>query len=72
MVRKNENVFFHKHFLNMDISFNSQYKALKFETCIYGLQMEGSVSQFCYLGPSFYSMQCRNLYRKKWLKVTLF
>ena len=45
MVRKNENVFFHKHFLNMDISFNSQYNALKFETCIYGLQMEGSVSQ---------------------------
>ena len=62
MVRKYENVFFHKLFLNMDISFNSQYKALKFETCIYGLQMEGSVSQNFDLGPSCFSMKCRNLY----------
>ena len=62
MVRKNETVFFHKHFLNMDISFNSQYKALKFETCIYELQMEESVSQNFDLGPSLYSMKGRNLY----------
>ena len=62
MVRKYENVFFHKLFLNMDISFNSQYKALKFETCIYGFQMEGSMSQNFDLGPSFLSTKCRNLY----------
>ena len=62
MAKKNENVFFHKHFLNMDISFNIQYKALRFETCIYGLEMEGSMSQNFDLCPSFCSMKCRNLY----------
>ena len=36
-VRKNENVFFHKHFLNMDISLNNLYKALKCSACIHHL-----------------------------------
>ena len=40
IVRKNDNVFFHKHFLNMDISLNIPYNAFKFETYINEIQMQ--------------------------------
>ena len=30
IVRKDENVFFHKHFLNMDFPLNIPYNAFKF------------------------------------------
>ena len=33
---------------------------------------EGSMSQFVYLGPSFYFMLCRKKYLKKVPKVTRF
>ena len=49
IVRKKENVFFHKHFLNMDFSLNIQdpYKAFKLKKCIYGMWMRGKlVSKF--------------------------
>ena len=61
MVRKIKNVIFHGHFFNMDISLPIAYKQLKFSTSIYEIQMQGSVSQFFDLGPSFYFIKCRNL-----------
>ena len=60
MVRQNENVIFHEHFLNIDISLTVSYKPFKFSRCIYEIQMQRSFSQFCYLGPSFDFMKCRN------------
>ena len=35
LVRKKENVYFYKHFSNMDISLNIQFKALRFSTYTY-------------------------------------
>ena len=61
-VRKNENVFFHKHLLNMDISLNNLYKALKCSACIHEIWKQGSMSQDFDLGPRFYFMKCRNLH----------
>ena len=61
MVRKNKNVIFHEYFLNMDISFPTEYKQFKFSTCIHEIQMQGTVSQIFDLGPSFDVIKCRNL-----------
>ena len=58
LVRKSENVIFHKHFLNIDISLPFTHKPLKFSICIHEIWMEGSVSQNFDLGPSFDFMKC--------------
>ena len=58
LVRKSENVIFHKHFLNIDLSLPISYKPLKFSICIYEIWMQGSVSQNFDLGPSFDFMKC--------------
>ena len=39
MVRKNENVIFHKLILNMDISLPTLYKPFKFSTSIREIQI---------------------------------
>ena len=65
MVGKNENLIFHQHFLNMDISLPITYKSFKFSTCIHEIWMQGKVSQNFDLGPSFDFMKCRNLIIKK-------
>ena len=61
MVRKSENVIFHQHFLNIDISLPISYKPFKFSTCIHEIWVQGRVSQNFDLGPSFDFMKCRNL-----------
>ena len=50
------NQFFYFYFFNMDISLGNCFPTMKF--CIVGhkILMEGSVSQNCYLGLSFYFM----------------
>ena len=58
---KFENLFFHQHFLNMDISLNRQQKLLKFCFCVPYYHIEGSVSQIFYLGLSFCFMKSRKL-----------
>ena len=40
----------------MDISVNIHYFQLNFSVCNQNILLEGSVSQNCYLGPSFYFM----------------
>ena len=52
-----ENLLFYLYVLNKDISFYISCTFLKFEIHILGCQMEGSLSQIFYLGPSFYFMQ---------------
>ena len=50
------NLFFHFYFLNMDISLNIYTLVIQFYTGVLDIPLEGSVSQNCYLGPSFYFM----------------
>ena len=54
IVWKKENAFFHKHYLKMDISLDISCKALKFETSVYGIWMQETISQNFDLGPSFH------------------
>ena len=56
----------------MDISVAIPCRHSKFETSIYEIKMEGSVSQNFDLGVSFSFMKCRNLLIKKSPKVTRF
>ena len=65
MVRKNENVIFHQHFFNIDISLPISCRPFKFSTCIHETLLQGHVSQNFDLGPSFDFMKCRNLNIKK-------
>ena len=58
-------LIFHQHFLNMEISFNTQRKGLKFCLCIFHYHMEGSVSQIFDLGLRFCFMNSRTLNFKK-------
>ena len=53
------------YFLNKDFSLNISYICLKFVIHVDEGQMEGSVSQIFYLGPSFYAMQSRKTSFKK-------
>ena len=69
-VGKTENsFFFHKYFLNKDISLNITHKAIIFSACIYEIKMQGNVSQNFDLGPSFYFMKCRKKYFENILKI---
>ena len=65
MVRKNDNVIFHQHFLNIDISLPTSYKPFTFSKCILEIQRQGIVSQNVDLGSSHNVMKCRNLNTKK-------
>ena len=48
--------FFHKHFLNTDISLNISYITFRFSTYAYEIRLQGRVSQIFDLGPSLYFM----------------
>ena len=50
---KFEKSFFPLYFMNKDISFSIQRKALKFQIHVHKGYKEGSVSQIFYLVPSF-------------------
>ena len=58
-------MFFHVHFMNMDISVNIAHTSFRFETCILEIQMAGSVSQNFDIGLSFHFMKSRKLFFKK-------
>ena len=58
---KCKNLFFHIIFLNMDISKTILDNAMKSCMTLLHIHSEGNVSQFYYLGLSFYFM----LFRKK-------
>ena len=59
-VSKNKKLFFSKHLLNKDISATIAFSSSKFEMCIHEIHMEGTVSQNCIIGPSFYLRKFRN------------
>ena len=52
-----ENLLFFSYFFNKDISFNIPCTFLKFGIHILKCQLERSVSQIFFLGPSFHFMQ---------------
>ena len=52
-------MFFHVHFLNMDILVNITHTSFRFETCILEVQMELIGSQNVDIGPSFHFMNSR-------------
>ena len=56
---KCKNLFFHIIFLNMDISITILDTAMKSCMTLLYIHSEGSVSQFFYLGLSFYFMLFR-------------
>ena len=60
LVGKNENLIFHEHFFNMDISCQ--------------IQREESMSQNVDLGHTggFYLIKCRGLHFQKWQRVNQF
>ena len=60
-----ENLKFFIYFFNKDISLNISLICLKVSIQGDKGQMEGSVSQNFYLGPSFYFIQSRKLILKK-------
>ena len=60
-----ENLKFVIYFFNKDISLNISLICLKFSIQGVKGQMEGSVSQNFYLGPTFYFIQSRKLIFKK-------
>ena len=49
-------LIFSLHFFNVVISFNIEYRKLKFSKIILEMMMEGTVSQIFYLGLSFHFM----------------
>ena len=59
-------IFF--HFLNVDSSFDIENRLLKFFVVVYGIIMEGTMSQIFFLGPSFCFMVCRNRIFTKFIK----
>ena len=62
----------HIHFLNRDILLNICRKCLKLHVCMLHNHSEGTVSQNCYLSPSFHFMKSRKIYFKNQSKVTRF
>ena len=58
MSNENENLIFHLHLLNTNISVTNTDKSLKFSRTVLSVGFEGSVFQVLYLGPSFYFMLC--------------
>ena len=48
--------FFHKYFLNVNISLTPVWISVKFLPVVNNSQMEGTVSQSCDIAPSFYLM----------------
>ena len=46
--------FFHFYFLAKNISLNIVYWLLKFVKDVENITLVGTLSQICYLGPSFY------------------
>ena len=46
-------LFFPFIILNVDISFNIIDRLLRFFVVVFGIIMEGTISQIFYLGPSF-------------------
>ena len=60
-----EIMFFTSHFFNVNISVNIKHSHFKFSVSILTIIREGTVSQICYIGPSFYFMHCRKYYFKK-------
>ena len=43
-------------FSNVDSSFNIKDRLIKYSLAVLGIMMEGTMSQICYSGPSFYFM----------------
>ena len=58
---ENENIIFHFHFLNKDISVTNKEKLMKFSRDVLHVMSEGNMSQIFYLGPSFHFMLCRKI-----------
>ena len=54
-----EKRLFKIYFLNQDISLNKIFRNIKFEIVIDNIQIEGTMSQICYIGPRFCFMKCR-------------
>ena len=50
---KNKNLIFHVIFFNKDISVTTLDITMKFSMTALHIHSKGSVSQICYLGPSF-------------------
>ena len=56
-ILKSTNILiFSLHFFNVVISFNIEYRKLKFSMIILEMMMEGTMSQIFYLGLSFHVM----------------
>ena len=56
-ILKSTNILiFSLHFFNVVISFNIEYRKLKFSMIILEMMMEGTMSQIFYLGLSFHFM----------------
>ena len=55
----------HFYFFNSDISLINNFPIIKFHMPIENTQIEGSVSQILYIGPSFYFMKSRKIVMKK-------
>ena len=60
-----ENWLFKFYFLIWDIFLNICFPIIKFHTLIENIQMEGTVSQIFYLGPSFDFMLSRKIIMQK-------
>ena len=54
-------LFFPVILLNLDSSFNIKNTLLKLSVVVLGIRVEGTVSQICYLAPSFCFMYLRKM-----------
>ena len=63
--RKTKNRFSYFYFFNYDITVNNCVPGIKFHRHIENILLEGTMSQICYIGPSFYFMNSRKIIMKK-------
>ena len=59
--RELEKCNFHFYYLNLNISVRNEGKIMRTAGDVDEIYLEGNVSQFLYLGPSFYFMKSRKL-----------
>ena len=70
--RKYKNCYFQQIFLNRNISVINGAKLISFGRLVVGGHLEGTVSQFFCLGPSFHFMNSRKFSCKNRQKVSRF
>ena len=72
MVENLKNDFSIFIFLNYDILLNNIFRRTKFSILIDNIHIEGTLSQICYIGLSFFFMKCRKFNQKKSTKSSRF